>query len=48
MPTIPQPTVLAWPNQSLSKPKMWLNSPSWLKMKRTIVVIATDEAIEGK
>ena len=47
-PTIAQVTVLAVENHGVLLPMMRLKSPSLLKMKSAIVVIATDEAIDGK
>ena len=47
-PTIAQSTVLAVVNHGVEPPVILLKSPSALKMKSAIVVIATDDAIEGK
>jgi len=47
-PTIAHVTVLAVVNHGVLLPMMWLKRPSELRMKIAIVVIATDDAIDGK
>ena len=47
-PTIDQSTVLADENHGVCVPVRWLKRPSELNRKSAIVMIATDEAIDGK